>query len=45
MIDAAIKVWPQLDGFLARDEPDGTDASFLHLAECLITASREPEPA
>jgi len=43
MIDAAIKVWPKLDAFLSRPEPDGTDASFLHLAECLISTSREPE--
>ena len=45
MIDAAIKVWPQLDAFLARAEPDGTDASFLHLADCLLSTAREPEPA
>lgn len=45
MIDAAIKIWPHLDAFLALDAPDGTDASFLQLAECLMGASREPEPA
>ncbi len=45
MIDAAIKVWPKLDAFLARAEPDNTDASFLHLAECLFNKAKEPEPA
>lgn len=45
MIDAAIKVWPHLDAFLALDAPDGTDASFLQLAECLMGETRELEPA
>lgn len=45
LIDAAIKVWPQLDAFLARAETDGTDASFLHLSECLFSRAKEPEPA
>ena len=34
MIDAAIKVWPQLDAFLAEDEADGTAESFNRLAAC-----------
>jgi flagellum-specific ATP synthase len=44
MIDAAIKVWPQLDSFLARPEPDNTAASFTHLAECFVSEGVEPEP-
>ncbi len=35
LVDAAMKVWPDLDAFLAEDEPDTTAASFRHLAECL----------
>jgi len=45
MIDAAIQVWPQLDSFLARPEPDNTAASFAHLAECFASEAAEPEPA
>ena len=43
MIDAAIKVWPQLDAFLARPEPDNTEASFLHLAECYLNIEQNAE--
>lgn len=35
MIDAAIRVWPALDAFLAEDEPEGVQASFARLEECL----------
>lgn len=38
VIDAAIKVWPALDGFIALDEPDGVEASFNRLAAALATA-------
>ena len=34
MIDAAIKVWPQLDAYLAEDELDGVEESFTRLARC-----------
>ncbi|MDO9525515.1 MAG: FliI/YscN family ATPase [Gemmobacter sp.] len=34
-VDAAIKVWPALDSFLAEDEPEDTAASFRRLAVCL----------
>lgn len=40
LTDAAIRVWPALDGFLAEDEPDDTDASFQRLAKCLALAGR-----
>lgn len=35
VIDAAIRVWPALDAFIARDEPDDTAASFTTLAAIL----------
>jgi flagellum-specific ATP synthase len=36
VIDAAIKVWPQLDGFLAETSPDdGAAGSFRRLRDCL----------
>lgn len=38
LIDAAIRVWLDLDGFLSEDEPGDTEASFRHLAECLASA-------
>ena len=38
VIDAAIKVWPALDAFVAEDEPDDTAASFRRLAACLAPA-------
>ncbi|MFV0492030.1 MAG: FliI/YscN family ATPase [Pseudorhodobacter sp.] len=37
-IDAAIKIWPQLDAFLAEMAPEGIDASFQRLSECLAAA-------
>lgn len=39
LIDAAIRVWPALDGFLAEAEPEGRSASFARLAEILARAS------
>ncbi|MGB3315777.1 MAG: flagellum-specific ATP synthase FliI, partial [Albidovulum sp.] len=38
LIDAAIRVWPALDAFLAEDEPDGTAASFARLSTILAAA-------
>ncbi|MGB7269578.1 MAG: FliI/YscN family ATPase [Albidovulum sp.] len=38
LIDAAIKVWPELDAFLAEVEPDSRSQSFLRLAEVLEKA-------
>lgn len=38
MIDAAVRVWPQLDAFLAEDENDSRDNSFARLAKILETA-------
>jgi flagellum-specific ATP synthase len=36
MVDAAIKIWPALDGFLAEDAPeDGIAGSFSLLAKVL----------
>jgi flagellum-specific ATP synthase len=36
MIDEAIRVWPQLDGFLAEASPAGGAAgSFQRLRDCL----------
>ncbi len=34
-IDAAIRVWPGLDDFLAQDEPENTQASFARMAQVL----------
>jgi flagellum-specific ATP synthase len=34
-IDAAIRVWPGLDEFLAQDEPENTQASFARMAQVL----------
>ncbi len=34
-VDAAIRVWPRLDAFLAEDAPGGVAASFRRLAACL----------
>lgn len=39
MIDAAIKVWPALDAFLAEDAPGGINTSFARLADCLAPAA------
>ncbi|MDT8857993.1 FliI/YscN family ATPase [Paracoccaceae bacterium Fryx2] len=35
LVDAAIRVWPALDAFLAEDAPDGVAGSFRRLAACL----------
>ncbi|MDO8885256.1 FliI/YscN family ATPase [Pseudotabrizicola sp.] len=36
MVDQAIKLWPDLDGFLAEDAPDGgIEGSFARLVQCL----------
>ncbi|TNF14046.1 MAG: flagellum-specific ATP synthase FliI, partial [Rhodobacteraceae bacterium] len=35
MVDAALKVWPELDAFIAEDAPDGTAGSFARLAAIL----------
>ncbi|WP_415182170.1 FliI/YscN family ATPase [Phaeovulum sp.] len=39
LIDAAIRVWPALDAFLAEDEAEGSIESFLRLEKCLSQAS------
>ena len=38
LIDAAIRVWPALDAFLAEDEPENRDQSFARLADILVKA-------
>jgi flagellum-specific ATP synthase len=38
LIDAAIRVWPALDAFLAEDEPENRDQSFARLADILVGA-------
>ncbi|GHE01776.1 ATP synthase [Defluviimonas sp. 20V17] len=38
MVDAALKVWPALDAFLAEDAPDGVAESFARLETCLAPA-------
>ena len=40
LTDAAIRVWPALDSFLAEDEGDDTAASFQRLTRCLALAGR-----
>lgn len=40
LVDAAIRVWPALDGFLAEDEPADHLASFRRLAQCMAAAKR-----
>lgn len=37
-VDAAIKVWSALDGFLAEDAANGVEASFKRLGACLALA-------
>ena len=37
-VDAAIRVWPALDAFLAEGAPDGIVGSFRRLAACLGNA-------
>lgn len=38
LIDAAIRVWPRLDAFLAEAETEGTGESFARLADILAQA-------
>ena len=38
LVDAALRVWPALDAFLAEDEPGSTADSFARLAACLAAA-------
>lgn len=38
LIDAAIRVWPALDAFMALDEPQDSFNSFRRLAEALLPA-------
>ncbi|MBD3763451.1 MAG: FliI/YscN family ATPase [Rhodobacterales bacterium] len=38
LVDAAVKVWPRLDAFLAEPAPGGVADSFRRLAECLAPA-------
>jgi flagellum-specific ATP synthase len=40
LIDAAIRVWPGLDAFLAEDESTDTVMSFRRLSACLANARR-----
>ena len=40
LTDAAIRVFPALDGFMAEDEPDDSAASFARLAKCLALAGK-----
>jgi flagellum-specific ATP synthase len=37
LVDAAIRVWPKLDAFLAEDAPDGVAGCFKRLAACLAS--------
>ena len=37
LVDAAIRVWPALDAFLAEDAADGIEGSFRKLIACLAT--------
>ncbi|MFD2172956.1 FliI/YscN family ATPase [Rhodobacter lacus] len=38
VVDAAIRVWPALDAFIAQDAPDRVAASFSRLARALAAA-------
>lgn len=40
VVDAAIKVWPALDAFLAEDAANGIDDSFKKLEACLALAQK-----
>ena len=45
LIDAAVSVWPEVDGFLAEDEPADVGASFVRLARAIAgTASNQDSP-
>ncbi|NRP13137.1 MULTISPECIES: FliI/YscN family ATPase [unclassified Aliiroseovarius] len=39
MVDAAIECYPKLDGFLAEDELESTEASFRRLGACMTNPS------
>ena len=41
VLDAAIQAWPKLDGFLAEDEWDNTQASFRRLGACMVADEAE----
>ena len=41
IVDAAIKVWPALDAFLAEDAQNGVEDSFKNLATCMAAARKE----
>ena len=41
VLDAAIEAWPKLDGFLAEDEWENSQASFRRLGGCMV--SEQPE--
>ncbi len=43
LIDEAIRVWSKLDAFLAEDETEGTAASFMRLANCLMQTQEEAQ--
>lgn len=43
LIDAAVRVWPTLDAFLAEDGEGGVAQSFARLKACLAT-SAAPQP-
>lgn len=40
VVDAAIRVWPGLDAFLAKDAWQGARQSFAQLADCLAPAQQ-----
>ncbi|KEO52319.1 FliI/YscN family ATPase [Thioclava indica] len=40
MVDAAIRIWPQLDGFIALPASEGVAGSFAQLSEVLSQAGR-----
>ncbi len=42
LVDAAIRVWPALDAFLAEEELEDSAASFRRLEACLLPAIRQP---
>ena len=42
LVDAAVRAWPALDGFLAEAAPEGPAQSFARLADCLATAEAPP---
>jgi flagellum-specific ATP synthase len=41
LIDAAIRVWPRLDAFLAEPAPDGIGGGFARLADILADARHQ----